>query len=1245
MWCDAARAQLVNQTDGVALIEAENFDANLGPRSSHQWSAGSSTAGFNGTGYMEALPNDGTNIGTATNANPELQFSVNFTSTGTHYLWFRAYAAASTDDSIYIGIDGANATAVTLNQYNVWQWSNTLQAGGAATINIANTGTKTVNVWMREDGIKLDRILLTTQQNPPLTIGNAWHIPINQEPAGTTMRAPFAVYPGNNVTIYNGNQYQGTGNVGDQATSTSRVFYKKSTDSVWSSVAMSFHSQSGNNKYHSGVIPSSAFVAGDTVQYYVKVGYTDHLPTYLYGNDGGSNTTDLESVAQATPFNFIVRFPLLPDGGAPYHSFDSGNFQGRIYDDSGHIALAEPDLNGNALANVITFAPASIKIGVTTYDIGKILGVTPITNGLELTQNCRGTAVTSRLTFLTTGVLRYEVINWNGLVPIETYITAASDNAEHFYGFGEKFNSLDQAGKKVRIMASDIGGDKNDFSYKSSSWFLSNRGYGLHLDSSAESFFDMRNGAADRFVVQNLLGTLKFNIVGGPKLTDALSRYTGVTGRPYLPPPWVFGTWVSSDIWHNGGEVRYTITKHLTSGIPISVFVFDSPWEVAYNDFTWNMTQWSTGGTYEGQPYSGFATVNDMMTFLQKNGVKVICWMTPFINTSSNNEGIPGQNTGQSGNYAFAAANNYFVRSSPGGPPLSVGWWKGTGSPVDFTNPAAKSWLLGQLQTLVNQSNITTANASSEPAIGGFKTDDGENVNGGPDYIPKTAVYFDGRTGVEMQNGYCVEYHKAVSSVLGSNGILFARSGFNGTGAYPAGWPGDNQPNYSQSNGLQSVITSGVSAAMSGYSIWGHDIGGYQNANFEANKADLFMRWSQYGAFTPLMQMHRNVNTGNLEQFPWGYGATALANYVTYAKLHSQLFPYIYTYAKEASVNGLPIIRPLVLLNQADPLLSQIQHTYYFGNELLVAPMNAAVSTARNVQLPAGYWYDFWTNAKYTGGQQIVWSNADTTKMPLFVREGAIVPLLQNVPQTLCDANYVNNNAISTMDSALQLLIYPGPPAAHFTIYDGTTADCTVAATTTNVVISSTSRAFTLKIFANAAPAGVERDGLRLTHHATQNDYNAASLGWFYDASAKFLHVKWQHAGGSTTIGFGPDSVGDGVTDSWRSFYGITDDSADGDGDGLTNGQEYFSGTNPNDPQSTFKTSSVNLEPGGDFHVFWPSQLGISYRVQWKNSLTDAMWQSITPDFAGNGLTLDWLDDGTQTGGSSLRRFYRVAVP
>ena len=137
---------------------------------------------------------------------------------------------------------------------------------------------------------------------------------------------------------------------------------------------------------------------------------------------------------------------------------------------------------------------------------------------------------------------------------------------------------------------------------------------------------------------------------------------------------------------------------------------------------------------------------------------------------------------------------------------------------------------------------------------------------------------------------------------------------------------------------------------------------------------------------------------------------------------------------------------------------------------------HAASSTSRNVQLPARNWHDYWTNTKYIGGQNLVWSNPDTSKMPIFVREGSIIPLLARVPQTLCNANYVNNPSIITIDSALQFLVYPGPSAASFNVYDGTTAQVSVSGSSTTLTLSSISRLVSWKIFAATAPAGAERD-------------------------------------------------------------------------------------------------------------------------------------------------------------------------
>src|SRR5258708_18791675 len=106
------------------------------------------------------------------------------------------------------------------------------------------------------------------------------------------------------------------------------------------------------------------------------------------------------------------------------------------------------------------------------------------------------------------------------------------------------------------------------------------------------------------------------------------------------------------------------------------------------------------------------------MDFLRSNGFKVICWMAPFVNVSSDDEKVLGQNLGKASNYDEGATKGFFVRASAGGSPLVVPWWKGRGSPIDFTNPAARTWLTGQLTNLLTQSNRMSEASTNKPAIG-----------------------------------------------------------------------------------------------------------------------------------------------------------------------------------------------------------------------------------------------------------------------------------------------------------------------------------------------------------------------------------------------------------------------------------------------------------------------------------------------------------------------------------------------
>jgi alpha-D-xyloside xylohydrolase len=802
-----------------------------------------------------------------------------------------------------------------------------------------------------------------------------------------------------------------------------------------------------------------------------------------------------------------VEWQLDPSG--PVLGFDQGPLRAEIFEDTGHFQLIGPDLSGAAAATTILITPPAVATGTGTVTVGRVLASSSVAGGLSLRQAAGVAEIHAALTFLTDGVLRYEVLDWGGLEPLQTALAGPIVDGDHFYGFGEKFNSLDQTGKRINVLTFDDPGAKGDHSYKVAPWFVSTRGYGFHLDSSAESEFDMGAGAPDRFVAANRFATLRVNLVYGPALTDVITRYTGYTGRPALPPPWAFGPWISSDIWRSGGEVRYAVTQFRDRGIPASAFVFDSPWETAYNDFTFNMTQFGQDATFDEVHYPGFASVAEMMEFLRENGLKAICWMAPFVNVSSDDEHVAGQTLGQASNYAEGAANGFFVRASAGGQPLIVPWWKGRGSPVDLTSADATAWLQTQLRMLLQQSHVTTASGQEEPVIGGFKTDDGESGNGPNTYIPTTAVYADGRTGVEMRNGYCVAYHRAVWNVLGRSGMLFARSGFAGSHAFPGYWAGDNEPNFGD-NGLPSVIIAGQSAALSAYSIWGHDIGGYQDTNPSQSPPNLFMRWAQFGCFSPIMQMHRQVSREL--QYPWRFGDEALANYQFFTRLHTRLFPYIYTYAQAASTTGLPIIRPLVLLDQDDPNTFSVNHTYCFGNELLIAPMLAPDATTRNVYLPRGNWFDFWTAAAHPGGQVLTWTNANQSQLPLFVRAGAIIPMLPTDVRTLCDADYVNNDTIPTRTDDLLVEIYPGGTSA-FTVFDGTQIDCQGDQTTGSVTLTASPRALTLRILAQK-PGAVTKDGSPVPEQAPAAD----GASWHYDPDGGFIEVHFAQAGGGATI-------------------------------------------------------------------------------------------------------------------------------
>lgn len=620
----------------------------------------------------------------------------------------------------------------------------------------------------------------------------------------------------------------------------------------------------------------------------------------------------------------------------------------------------------------------------------------------------------------------------------ELELRLLSDDQTAYYGTGERFNALDQRGYILPLVTDDRYGNKGVGSHKPVPFFMSAQGFGVWVDTYVPGTLDLSG-------TQRLVTRIRFTdsrlrvlFLAGPRLTDLLETFTALTGRPRVPPPWAFGLWKSRDVHHNQDSVIADVQYLRRYGIPASVMVIDSPWETGYNTFEINRQQFP-------QPDSMFARIQEM-------GFELCLWLTPFVNSSNviDMEGIQPS----ASNFEEAARRGFLVRDSSGGVALS-GWWKGEGGLVDFTNPEAVEWWYGQLR--------------KTKAYGArcFKADDGEG-----NVVPE-AVFHDGTPANEMKNRYAVLYdsvmQRYVDTELDGDGVLITRSGYTGTGRYPFPWAGDNRGSFDFDDGLPSVILAGQNAALSGMPLWGSDIAGYAGRPTK----EVFIRWTQFGAFTPLMQVHMTSNLG-----PWDFDAETLEIFRFYARLRTRLFPYLYEAAHQAARSGLPIIRPMALAFQSDPAARGKVYQYMVGPDLLVAPIYQP-STRRTVYIPDGTWIDFWSGRSLRGRQTIE-VEAPLDRIPLFVRAGAILPLLPEGVETLIPRHDGMSDEIVALDDRRVLEVWPGGEASIRT-WDGLTATLSVDGRRALLRIASTQpRSVQVRLlYRLVEPHGIDRAQIR----------------------------------------------------------------------------------------------------------------------------------------------------------------------
>jgi len=488
-----------------------------------------------------------------------------------------------------------------------------------------------------------------------------------------------------------------------------------------------------------------------------------------------------------------------------------------------------------------------------------------------------------------------------------------------------------------------------------SPFFLSTRGYAVFVKGTWPGVFDFAVAQPDRTRIEFEGPALDFVVYTADNPAALVKAHAMDAGAPVLPPKWIYGPWRWRDehtqrtAYYDGtpvtgpfnSEVMEDVLMMKAFGIPNSVYWVDRPWgvgSVGYDDFE-----------IDPQRLPHFP---DMVRWLESNGARTMLWIAPFVNGKMAAEAQARKLT-MPGQRPTADGSNY---------PL-----------VDLTNPAAKTfWQDGVAKLL-------------KLGVAGFKLDRSE------ENIPEPGLekMFDGRSVRTNRNAYPAMFVQAAYEVAekfrGDDFVVMPRAAYTGSSRFGVFWGGDIG---GTQEGLRASIISVQRAAVMGYPNWGSDTCGY---NQQLMEQEVCGRWLAFSAFTPIMEVGptRNVAFWNAPRPPQ-YDDTLIALWRMYARLHQRLIDYSYQLAKEAHRSGMPIVRPMFLVDPSQPEAWANWWTYMYGPDVVVSPVWQKGVRKQQVYLPAkSRWRDAWNPDKIYKGGQVVTVDAATHQLPLFVRVGS----------------------------------------------------------------------------------------------------------------------------------------------------------------------------------------------------------------------------------------------------------------
>lgn len=516
---------------------------------------------------------------------------------------------------------------------------------------------------------------------------------------------------------------------------------------------------------------------------------------------------------------------------------------------------------------------------------------------------------------------------------------------ECFAGTGERFAKMDLSGQTFLLKNQDGQGVNNRRTYKNIPFYVSSRMYGTFYHTCSHGKLSLAGHSTRSVQFLSEQAMIDAFVIGGDSFEEIIRGYRDLTGYPSMPPLWSFGVWMSRMTYFSADEVN---------GICDRLREEHYPCDVIHLDTGWFKTDWLCEWKFNEER---FPDPEAFIHGLKDKGFRVSLWQLPYV--AEDAEQIDE-----------ARANDYIgpltKKQASEGSNFSALDYAGT---IDFTNPEATAWYKGLLKRLLDMGVVC------------IKTDFGENIH-------MDAIY-KGMKPELLNNLYALLYQKAAYEItkdVTGDGIVWARAAWAGCQRYPLHWGGDSCSSW---DGMAGSLKGGLHFGLSGFAFWSHDVPGFHTLPNFMNSVvddDVYIRWTQFGVFSSHIRYH-----GTNKREPWHYPNIAPL-VKKWWKLRYALIPYILQESHKATESGSTLVQALVFHHPEDKTCWHIDDEYYFGDSFLVAPvMNS--DNRRDVYLPEGSWVNFFTGERIEGGRWLKDIEVPLEEMPVYVREGSVIPV------------------------------------------------------------------------------------------------------------------------------------------------------------------------------------------------------------------------------------------------------------